>query len=107
MGTFVRRSRDVLFRVLSLPAFNLLHFVLQNSSLITKRLVCGNICHSQLQVQLIIQPFEELFFPLSINVNFIRCISRQIVELLNILSHAAVALFQIMEFFLLQTHHSG
>src|SRR3954466_9180543 len=46
MGTLVRRSRAVLVRVLSLPAFNLFHLALQNSSLVTKRLVCGNIGHS-------------------------------------------------------------
>src|SRR3954470_2091781 len=46
MGTLVRRSRAVLVRVLPLPAFNLFHFALQNSSLVTKRLICGNIGHS-------------------------------------------------------------
>src|SRR3954469_16948105 len=51
--------------------------------------------------------FEELLFPLGISINFIRCITRQIVELLNIFSHDAVALLQIMEFLLLHAHHSG
>src|SRR3954468_14794537 len=46
MGTLVRRSRAVLVRVLSLPAFNLFHLSLQNRSLFTKRLVFGNIGHS-------------------------------------------------------------
>src|SRR5215216_1285838 len=46
MGMLVRRSRAVLVRVLSLPAFHLFHLALQNSSLVTKRLVCGNIFHS-------------------------------------------------------------
>src|SRR4051812_7623789 len=45
MGTLVRRSRDVLVRVLSLPAFNLFHRALQNSSLVTKRLISGDIGH--------------------------------------------------------------
>src|SRR3954467_4618104 len=45
MGTLVRRSRAVLVRVLSLPAFNLFHLALQNSSLITKRLICWDISH--------------------------------------------------------------
>src|SRR4051794_24296617 len=39
MGTLVRRSRGVLVRVLSLPAFHLFHLALQNSSLLTKRLI--------------------------------------------------------------------
>src|SRR4051812_14019668 len=46
MGMLVRRSRGVLVRVLYLPVFNLFHLALQNSSLVTKRLVCGNIGHS-------------------------------------------------------------
>src|SRR3954468_6981235 len=45
MGTLVRRSRVVLVRVLPLPAFNLFHFALQNSSLVTKRLISGDIGH--------------------------------------------------------------
>src|SRR3954471_19305608 len=35
MGTLVRRSRAVLVRVLSLPAFNLFHLALQDGSLVT------------------------------------------------------------------------
>ena len=46
MGTLVRRSRAVLVRVFPLPAFNLFHLALQDGSLVTKRLVCGNIGHS-------------------------------------------------------------
>src|SRR3954465_13050372 len=45
MGTLVRRSRAVLVRVLSLPAFNLFHLALQNSSIVTKRLICWDISH--------------------------------------------------------------
>src|SRR4051812_8710250 len=45
MGMLVRRSRAVLVRVLPLPAFNLFHLALQNSSLVTKRLISGNIGH--------------------------------------------------------------
>src|SRR3954462_8427616 len=43
MGTLVRRSRAVLVRVLPLRTFNLFHLALQNSSLVTKRLISGNI----------------------------------------------------------------
>src|SRR4051812_30364935 len=45
MGTLVRRSRVVLVRVLPLLAFNLFYFALQNSSLVTKRLISGDIGH--------------------------------------------------------------
>src|SRR3954463_2973218 len=46
MGTLVRRSRAVLARVLPLPAFNLFHLALQDGSLVTKRLISGDIGHN-------------------------------------------------------------
>src|SRR3954470_3598330 len=46
MGTLVRRSRAVLVRVFPFPTFNLFHLALQDGSLVTKRLISGDIGHS-------------------------------------------------------------
>src|SRR3954467_14696813 len=46
--SFVRRSRAVLVGVFPLPPLDLLHFILQDSSLVTQRLISWNICHRQL-----------------------------------------------------------
>src|SRR3954468_20579138 len=104
--SFVRRSRAVFVGVFPLSTLDLLHFTFQNSSLVTQRLISWNICHRQLQIQLIIQAFQKFFLPFGICVNLIRCIARQIVELFYVFCHAAVALFQVVKLLLFQTHHS-
>ena len=78
--------------ILSLAVLHLLMFPLQDEDLINQLLVVVEGGYHQLNAQLIIQSFQELFLLGRIIGHISRCITGKHAEIINVLGHSAIPL---------------